>query len=110
MLWLAELNRLCLPRLPISLTSRRGKGCWLIAWHVPGLTPPACSGDLGYNLRYVASAVSHVFIAFGELLQVGYPTSFPSLVPVSFQSRPLELLLGLQSSWSFGRCTSGCKS
>ncbi|EDQ89564.1 uncharacterized protein MONBRDRAFT_8117 [Monosiga brevicollis MX1] len=27
-------------------------------------------GELGHNLRYVASAVSHVFLAFGELLQL----------------------------------------
>lgn len=27
-------------------------------------------GELGHNLRYVASAVSHVFIASGELLQL----------------------------------------
>ena len=61
-------------------------------------------GELGHNLRYVASAVSHVFIASGEVLQLfkrfqklsGYAQRVTEMEDVLTSLRDLKMETGGQ--------------
>jgi hypothetical protein len=75
-------------------------------------------GELGHNLRYVASAVSHVFIASGEVLQLfkrfqklsGYAQRVTELEDVLLSLQHLKVESGSQVSWPHGKFVArGCR-